>query len=67
MKLNPCPFCGGTDLYLDDMIIDDHIYYFVVCRGCCAEGPMCETVAPKWDNPAELAKAAWNRRVQAGR
>ena len=35
MSLKPCPFCGGTDLNTET---DDGIYW-VVCRGCFAEGP----------------------------
>ncbi len=64
MKMKPCPFCGGEDLYLDDMILGDHNYYFIVCRDCSTEGPMCETTAPKWNDPAEMAKKAWNRRIK---
>jgi len=37
--LKPCPFCGGTSLYMDEIGIDNAIEYFICCRDCYCEGP----------------------------
>ena len=34
--LRDCPFCGGSDLYMDSEPIDDTRYHFVVCSKCGA-------------------------------
>jgi len=36
--LKPCPFCGGTSLYLDQIGIDNAIEHFIVCRGLLLRG-----------------------------
>lgn len=58
--LRPCPFCGGTDFYFDQLATEDsEAYHFVVCRDCWAEGPMCMDF-PGTDDPRMMASQAWN-------
>jgi Lar family restriction alleviation protein len=54
--LKPCPFCGGTSLYLDQIGIDNAMEYFICCRGCYCEGP---TGAIR-----EQARQWWNERKE---
>lgn len=35
-ELKPCPFCGGTDLHLDDYKINIGARWRVVCLNCAA-------------------------------
>jgi len=63
-----CPFCGGRDLYLDGLEIDQEWHHFVACRQCSAEGPIAATEPEAWalwggfsarvamDGPAEAAE-----------
>ena len=59
----PCPFCGGRQLYMDTLTSDEAEYFFLVCRDCWAEGPMCAVTRPDLQDPGELARAAWNGEV----
>lgn len=52
---SPCPFCGGTRIYWDSVLIDQEEQHFLVCRGCGCEGPVNELTG--------LALALWERRV----
>lgn len=36
IPIKPCPFCGGTDLSIDEIDMD---IWSVVCEGCGANGP----------------------------
>jgi Lar family restriction alleviation protein len=57
--LSPCPFCGGTDFYIDtlDEIADcEPETFFVVCRQCEAEGPTATLESH--------AKRLWNYREE---
>lgn len=60
-ELRRCPFCGEkgfVDYYTTDkMARGDELYhdiFFVVCTGCCAQGPEQFT--------RESAISAWNKR-----
>ena len=48
-QLLPCPFCAGTDLWVQPE--------YVACRYCSTEGPWCDG----GDKPDAIA--AWNRRA----
>lgn len=41
--LAPCPFCGSTNIQVDEMVNFfenyDTMYYRVLCLECCAEVP----------------------------
>ena len=53
-ELKPCPFCGSTDLFVEDGI--DH--YRIECRSCLASGPavrMPDEAAKPWN----LRKSHW--------
>lgn len=47
----PCPFCGGTDLGIEDWY-DDRLGEFeaVFCKGCLGSAPFDE-----WNNRPEQA------------
>lgn len=53
-ELKPCPFCGSTDLEIDDVPGTDA--YGVICCGCGIS--MVPTAFDK-----ECAIEEWNRRV----
>jgi Lar family restriction alleviation protein len=55
MEPKPCPFCGGSGIYMDGpMIIDEVEYFFMCCKSCGAEGPGNKIQA--------MARREWNRR-----
>lgn len=58
----PCPFCGGADLYVEDIGEGDEgeSIYAVICGGCAANGPM-KAATP------EGAIEDWNRRAAPAR
>ncbi len=62
MKLEPCPFCGGTLLRIECC----SACIFVTCDECDAEGPVVwiENGRPRTD-PATIAEAVtlWNERT----
>jgi len=64
IELRPCPFCGGTRLYMDNMDTDDHCYHFVVCKDCMAEGPVCAVSPENEDKAVALARRAWNGDIE---
>lgn len=33
-ELRPCPFCGGTNLYITDSYQNNPFFYNVICKGC---------------------------------
>lgn len=50
--MSPCPFCGGTDINPDMIIIDDLTTHFYFCMDCYADGPLGESeaeAAEKWN------------------
>lgn len=54
-ELKPCPFCGGTKVYLMESqqgVCDG----YVVCDGCRAEGPCGVT--------DDEARRLWNERAE---
>ena len=51
-ELKPCPFCGSTEIYIDN---PDTNCFYVGCANCGVQG----TTA----NKKELAVAYWNRRA----
>lgn len=57
VKLEPCPFCGGTNLSEAAVSNTGGNVRYVWCRTCNAEGP--------WSSSREgiSAAAAWNRRA----
>jgi len=59
-NLQPCPFCGSTDISLNEILgkrPDGSHYCQSVCMDCNTAGP--ETLPHKPD----LATRAWNYRV----
>ena len=53
--MKPCPFCGGTSLYLDQVNIDEEPIYFWICRKCGTEGPHHPEM--------KIASELWNGRI----
>lgn len=53
--LTPCPFCSGTAIYGDSVLIDDEELHFLICLGCGCEGPHAQEQA--------TAQALWERRA----
>ena len=51
-ELKPCPFCGSTEIKVDD----DQGFYFVYCDQC-----VCETAKYVTE---DKAIEAWNRRAE---
>lgn len=60
-KLLPCPFCGGTDAFVDRA---GACTVYVMCNDCRAQGPVLEEMRFEWDEAAgrDAAIEAWNRR-----
>ena len=56
----PCPFCGGNDLSIIDIYVDDYVYDAVECDDCGM------IVTPRGDTQRELWNA-WNKRVVVSR
>lgn len=57
-NLNPCPFCGGNDLFCDY----GYIWYAVVrCRTCNATGPRIK-IEPR--GTRRRLEEAWNGRYR---
>lgn len=52
--LLPCPFCGGTEIHIDDNGYEE----WLQCVGCNAAGPYTEDDA----EAGVSLKEAWNRR-----
>lgn len=65
-SLGACPFCGGADFTSPRPQFDKDEQFFVICRGCGAQGPKWhpETGASVCETPAAAA-AAWNKRAEA--
>jgi Lar family restriction alleviation protein len=65
MKLEPCPFCGGTAAMQEvercdvGLSFPDH---YVQCRNCGASGPIGGTLNAGEQQAANL----WNRRATHG-
>lgn len=60
VSLLPCPFCGSSDVRLQDGVFN----WLVTCDGC----KVTAAIATRW-YPPDMAKvaAAWNKRaVSAG-
>lgn len=53
--VKPCPFCGGTDIRMDESFGTDSWSFGRWCHACGSIGPISES--------AEQALAAWNRRA----
>lgn len=51
-QLEPCPFCGSSDVHVGGMIP------WVECADCGACGPVAQPVAEN-----EIAERLWNRRI----
>lgn len=61
-KLKPCPFCGSTDIDIDETDFgraDDPYCYIVKCMACHA------SVYVDSDDTMEDAASKWNRRAGA--
>jgi len=52
-----CPFCGGTDIFLDTVSVDDQDGFYYFCLDCYADGPM--------GNSRAEAAEKWNKRTEA--
>ena len=57
-ELKPCPFCGGTNLYVDGYDHTAGKRWRVVCLDCMA------TVDLGWVQQKYRAIEAWNRRAE---
>jgi len=54
-ELLPCPFCGGTSMYMDTVYIDYEPNYSYVCRSCGCEGPYTPYLT--------VVEEIWNKRA----
>lgn len=54
-ELKPCPFCGGTNVVVDEFWERYDEPYFIACNECGASGP--------YTHKKEEAIELWNRRV----
>ena len=43
--LNPCPFCGSGQIYLDHILVDYRFRWFYTCRPCGSQGPVSADIA----------------------
>lgn len=59
-NLKPCPFCGGTNLYVDGYEHGAGLRWRVLCLDCMA------TVDPGTIQQKYRAIEAWNRRDNNG-
>jgi len=53
--MNHCPFCGGIDIHLDMVSVDDKEGFFYFCLDCYADGPVgfsAAEAAEKWNGRA---------------
>jgi len=55
-QVKPCPFCGGTGLYIDYVELDGALHRFVMCKDCGCEGPHSADLPPE---------SLWNKRAAA--
>ena len=65
MNMLPCPFCGGKNAYVRNIVLR---MYRVACDDCGGEGPAFDgrrKHGGQWASDA--AVAAWNRREDAER
>ena len=56
-ELKACPFCGGES-EVEEWEQPNFQKYFVICKGCAAEGP--------WGNNRATAVNLWNMRAHVG-
>lgn len=63
MSLKPCPFCGSSNVTLEDITDEQGELWMVQCNGCgisvCCPGGEDGCA----DATKEEAAAAWNRRA----
>lgn len=60
--LKPCPFCGSTKLFNENLCVGDVNYIFVRCKECQANGPICRNGYGAHDQ-LEMARQSWNMRA----
>ena len=53
--LEDCPFCGSSNIGLEETLFDDSGAFWCVCRDCGAEGPVSLTTE-------DFAVELWNTR-----
>lgn len=65
IPLNPCPFCGGSDVKPGDRVSYGHgdctCEVFVECMSCHAKGPDCGYWGQPTDEQRLKAIEAWNK------
>lgn len=71
MKVDPCPFCGNKDPFVNGYVKDGFgkeikMFMFISCRNCGASGPSQECTAGNLDECMERAINAWNYRRNNG-
>lgn len=70
-ELKPCPFCGGESILTENTICMGHgsyaEEYFVKCKTCRARGSANIDYNLTTEQCKDLAKEAWNRRVDNDR
>jgi len=63
-SLKPCPFCGSSNLIVEqENIRVDGQSYWVECQHCRTRGPEAQALPVDMDDGPTLAKTAWNERA----
>ena len=61
MKLLPCPFCGGTDVSVEEGSTFRHAV--AICNNCDAAAPEALAIHGDKKKTQEAALTEWNRRA----
>lgn len=56
-EVKPCPFCGETEIVIDEYEREVGTRYRIFCTGCMA------MIDPGYVQQPEIVKRMWNKRV----
>lgn len=56
-EVKPCPFCGGTEIVIDEYKHEVATRYRIFCTGCLA------MIDPGYAQQPEIVKSMWNKRA----
>lgn len=60
VHLEPCPFCGSTNVVAEETELDDPPVYWVQCNSCLACGPFLHNHFDSEDDYRKHVVDAWN-------
>ena len=55
--MEPCPFCGETEIIIDEYEHETGTRYRIFCTGCMA------MIDPEYAQQPETVRGMWNKRV----